>query len=102
VKHILLAFLSAVLVALLTAVIWTVLPVLVATKLGADDEVAMIFFLLSPIVGAIVGGLAGFLLRIIRPEGRLWPRYLIFLGGVLAIGVLLGAIVGDFRCPGCF
>jgi uncharacterized membrane protein len=101
-KNIALALLSAVLAALVTAAIWTYVPVLVATQLGADDGVLIIFFLFGPLAGVIAGGLAGFLLRIIRPGSRLWPRYLILLGSVLAIGALLGAIFGDYRCTGCF
>lgn len=101
-KKVILALLSAVLAGLLTAVIWAYVPSLVATKMGADDEVLLVFFLVGPPVGALVGGLAGLLLGIIRPGRRLWLRYLIFLGSVLAIGVLLGIIWSDYRCAACF
>lgn len=100
-KNVLLALLSAVLAALLTAAIWAYVPSVVATTLGADEEVVMIFFLFGPPAGLIAGGLTGFLLRLVRPGGRLWPRYLIFLAIVLAIGALFGAIWSDFRCTGC-
>ncbi len=101
-KKVILALLSAVLAGLLTAVIWAYVPSLVATKMGADDEVLLVFFLVGPPVGALVGGLAGLLLGIIRPGRRLWLRYLIFLSSVLAIGVLLGIIWSDYRCAACF
>lgn len=71
-KKVILALLSAALAGLLTAVIWAQVPSLVATKLGADDEVLLVFFLGGPPVG------------------------------VLAVGVLLGVIWGDYRCAACF
>jgi hypothetical protein len=101
-KKVILALLSAVLVGLLTAVIWAYVPSLVATQMGADDEVLLVFFLVGPPVGALVGGFVGLLLRVIRPNRRLWLRYLVFFGSALAIGVLLGVIWSDYRCAACF
>lgn len=53
IKNVILALLSAVLTALLTAAIWTYVPLRVATTLGADEEVALVFFLVGPIIGAM-------------------------------------------------
>ena len=100
-KKVITALLSALLAALLTSAIWAYGPSLVATTRGADDEVLLVFFLIGPAVGALVGAIAGLLLRIIRPGRRLWPRYLVFLGSVLAIGVLFGVIWSDYRCAAC-
>ena len=100
-NKVILALLSAALMGLFTAVIWAHVPSLVATRMGADDEVLLVFFLVGPPVGALVGVLAGLLLGIIRPGRRLWLRYLIFLSIVLAMGVLLGVIWSDDRCAAC-
>lgn len=94
--------LTAVIAALATVVLWTYVPLRVATAAGADEEVGLIFFLFGPAAGLIAGGVSGFLITVIRYQQRTWRRYLALLGIMLAVGVLLGAIFGDYRCAACF
>ena len=101
-KKVILALLSAVLLGLFTAVAWAYVPSLVATKMGADEEVMLIFYLIGPTIGAPVGALAGLLLSLVRPGRRQWLRYLIYLAIALTVGVLLGVMWSDYRCGACF
>lgn len=95
------AIVAAAVMALITALAWSVLPVWVATTAGADDEVALVFFLVGPPSGLAIGALSGFLVTIVKPSRRSWRRYAVLLALVLAIGVLLGLAFSDYECGAC-
>ena len=93
--RILIALLFAVVMALLGAALWSLLPFAVGMQLGVltSEELGYIFFILGTPAGLIVGAVSGFVTGLAGAPRLAWRRFLILLAVLAALGVALGVWV---------
>jgi hypothetical protein len=93
--RILLALLFAVVMALLGAALWSLLPFTVGMQLGVltSEELGYIFFILGSPAGLIAGAVSGFITGLVGAPRLAWRRFLILLAVMAALGVALGVWV---------
>ena len=93
--RILLALFFAVVMALLGAALWSLLPFAVGMQIGnlTSEELGYIFFILGSPTGLIAGAVSGFITGLVGAPRLAWRRFLILLAVMAALGVALGVWV---------
>ena len=89
------ALLFAVVMALLGAVLWPLLPFAVGMQIGVltSEVLGYIFFILGSPAGLIVGAVSGLITGLVGAPRLAWRRFLILLAVLAALGVALGVWV---------